>query len=169
MKLDDLRERSPLSQSIFSCDLNALVLKKPQQWLHLTPTCGCKMRTYDKRVFLLLLWQGHGQAGLLSAFSGFDQTAGWEDEKAHKEQPPHLGGKFPLPSTKRQEGGKDSRGPKTRLTQHFNQTGINVPLPQWERSRTDIDPTRAAFVWAIVDHSQQCGYIRDSGPAEQGY
>lgn len=45
------------------------------------------------------------------------------------------GGKSLLPGTERQEERKQSRGLKTRRTQHFNQTVINMPLPHFKHNR----------------------------------
>lgn len=45
----------------------SLIIKLP------ATTCHYKTQTFDKRYFLLLLWQGHGHARLLYSFSSFDQ------------------------------------------------------------------------------------------------
>lgn len=45
------------------------------------------------------------------------------------------GGKSLLDGPKRQEERKQSRGLKTRRTQHFNQTVINTPLPHLKHNR----------------------------------
>lgn len=69
------------------------------------------------------------------------------------------GGKSLLPGTKRQEERKQSRGLKTRRTQHFNQTVINTSSLETQQAGRTHSP-QSLFCLSIF--LQQRGYIRIS-------
>ncbi len=116
------------------CYFKSLINKLTKRRLQLNPTRCCKTRTCDKGYFYYCYDRAmdtqvcchHSQALIRLLL---------EKMKRFKKGTLHIWREVPFTRLKETGRGKRKQRTQTRMTQHFNRTGINVPLPHFKRHR----------------------------------